>query len=99
VNQHALTSSIHCSVEDALRLHDILGSKQTLGIHWGTFSPADEAHWTVRALEDARIKGGIPAEWGLPRAFTVQDAGKVLEVLDAGSKVSRQIAKVRHCTA
>lgn len=75
-----MTSSVHCSVEDALRLHEILNSKQSIGIHWGTFSPADEAFWTIHTLHAARFKLGVESVWGAPGAFTVQDVGAVLEV-------------------
>ncbi|KAI9498659.1 beta-lactamase superfamily domain-containing protein [Zychaea mexicana] len=35
-------STIHCSPEDAVRVHEDVKSKKSIGIHWGTFVLTDE---------------------------------------------------------
>ncbi|KAL1936655.1 hypothetical protein VTP01DRAFT_789 [Rhizomucor pusillus] len=35
-------STVHCSPEDAVRVHEDIRSKKSIGIHWGTFVLTDE---------------------------------------------------------
>ncbi|KAI8081710.1 beta-lactamase superfamily domain-containing protein, partial [Halteromyces radiatus] len=35
-------SAVHCSPEDAVRVHEDIKSKHSIGIHWGTFALTDE---------------------------------------------------------
>ncbi|KAI7877456.1 Metallo-hydrolase/oxidoreductase [Lichtheimia hyalospora FSU 10163] len=52
-------STIHCSPEDAVRVHEDVKSKRSIGIHWGTFVLTDEdVSEPPRRLRDAMKKRG-----------------------------------------
>ncbi|ORZ17022.1 beta-lactamase superfamily domain-domain-containing protein [Absidia repens] len=52
-------STIHCSPEDAVRVHEDVKSKHSIGIHWGTFALTDEpAHDPPKRLKLALEKRG-----------------------------------------
>jgi N-acyl-phosphatidylethanolamine-hydrolysing phospholipase D len=53
----------HVDIPEALQLHLDLGAKRSLGIHWGTFSLADEPlDQPLHELDAARRAKGIDAE-------------------------------------
>ncbi len=54
-------SSIHTSPEDAVRIHQILNSPQSIGMHFGTFPLADDGmDEPEMTLKDVLKKEGIP---------------------------------------
>ncbi len=64
----------HVNPEEALMIHNDLGSKISIGVHWGTFKLADEAlGQPPMDLEKARRKMGVSAE-----AFRVLNHGETL---------------------
>lgn len=53
----------HVDPAEALRIHQDLGARQSLGVHWGTFEVSDEAlDVPPRELAAARREAGIDAE-------------------------------------
>jgi L-ascorbate metabolism protein UlaG (beta-lactamase superfamily) len=64
---------VHMDPAEAVRAHAELGSRRSIGIHWGTFQLTDEAREDPpRELERARDRQGISAE-----AFAAGRAGEV----------------------
>jgi L-ascorbate metabolism protein UlaG (beta-lactamase superfamily) len=63
LDQYTLTSSLHCSPADSLEIHRILGSKNTVGIHWGTFCDQHEARGTRVEFGRARRQRGVEGRW------------------------------------
>jgi N-acyl-phosphatidylethanolamine-hydrolysing phospholipase D len=56
-------SNQHVDVEEALRIHDDLGAKRSLGIHWGVFELTDEPlDEPPRKLAELRRARGLPEE-------------------------------------
>ncbi|KAG2207524.1 hypothetical protein INT47_004274 [Mucor saturninus] len=56
-------SPIHCSPEDAVELHCDIKSKQSIGIHWGTFILTDEPLFEPpKRLKAAMEKRGLDAQ-------------------------------------
>lgn len=56
-------SPIHTSPADAVRIHQILQSAQSIGMHFGTFPLADDGmEEPAKDLEIALEKEGVPAE-------------------------------------
>jgi L-ascorbate metabolism protein UlaG (beta-lactamase superfamily) len=54
-------SSIHTSPEDAVRIHQILKSPKSIGMHFGTFPLADDGmDEPGTTLKDVLKKEGIP---------------------------------------
>lgn len=71
-----LMQSVHLSPEEAVQAHLILGSKQSMGIHFGTFQLTDESREApVQELEKSLNKHGLPFE-----SFWVLKPGEVREV-------------------
>ncbi|KAJ3341171.1 hypothetical protein HDU93_005580 [Gonapodya sp. JEL0774] len=69
-------SGIHCSPEDSVELHRDIGSRKSVGMHWGTFSLTDEAYWEPpQRLKDALKANGISDE-----EFVTVDIGGAVEV-------------------
>lgn len=54
---------VHCNPEEALRIHQDLRAKRSIGVHWGTFPMADE-DFIEPALELARVRdmAGVSAQ-------------------------------------
>ena len=51
----------HVNPEEAVAIHDAIGAKRTLGVHWGTFPLSDEPlDEPPRALAEARRLRGVP---------------------------------------
>ncbi len=66
----------HVEPEEAVRVHQDLGAKRSLGIHWGTFELADEtADEPPRRLAAAVQAHGLPTE-----AFGVTAIGETLRL-------------------
>ncbi|KAG0317493.1 hypothetical protein BGZ99_006278 [Dissophora globulifera] len=71
-------SPIHCSPEDAVRLHEDIGSKRSVGMHWGTWVLTDEdVTEPPKRLEAAMKKRGHD-----PATFNTVQIGETL-VVDA----------------
>jgi N-acyl-phosphatidylethanolamine-hydrolysing phospholipase D len=50
----------HVNVEEALQIHDDLGAKRSLGVHWGTFELTDESlDEPPRKLAELRVARGM----------------------------------------
>ncbi|KAJ3295589.1 hypothetical protein HK104_002493 [Borealophlyctis nickersoniae] len=54
-------STVHCSPEDAVCVHQDVRSRHSIGMHWGTFTLTDEPYFEPRE----RLKKAL-AEKGLP---------------------------------
>lgn len=53
-------ASQHVNVDEAVRIHQDLGAKRSLGVHWGTFPLTDEAlDEPPRVLADLRRRNGL----------------------------------------
>lgn len=64
--------SVHMNPDEAVQAHRVLGSRQSIGMHFGTFNLTDEAiDEPLRALAAAREAQGVAAE-----AFTTLDFGE-----------------------
>jgi L-ascorbate metabolism protein UlaG (beta-lactamase superfamily) len=69
-------SAQHCNPAEAVRIHQTLGSKRTLGVHWGTFQLSDEGRdEPPRALAQACTEAGLPDD-----AFVTLAPGESLTV-------------------
>ncbi|HJV70452.1 MBL fold metallo-hydrolase, partial [Ideonella sp.] len=65
-------ASQHVNVEEALRIHEDLGAKRSLGVHWGTFELTDEPlDEPPRVLADERGRRGL-----MPDDFFVLAVGE-----------------------
>ncbi|KAJ1856574.1 Protein-lysine N-methyltransferase efm4 [Coemansia sp. RSA 2703] len=69
-------SGMHVNPEQAVRIHEDIGSKKSIGIHWGTFvltsEPADEP--------PQRLKAAMEARGHLTDEFTVLSIGETVQV-------------------
>ncbi len=55
--------AMHINPAEAVRAHQDLGARYSVGVHWGTFEMTDEAiDEPPRALTGALRAAGIPAE-------------------------------------
>jgi N-acyl-phosphatidylethanolamine-hydrolysing phospholipase D len=79
--------AMHVNPEEAVRIHQDLGSRQSVAMHWGTFrlteEPVDEP---PRQLRHALAAAQIPAE-----RFWVMQHGET-RTLDALAEVKQQLA-------
>ncbi len=63
---------MHCNPREAVQIHRDVGSRQSIGMHWGTFRLTDEPLGEPpRLLTQALQEAGIPAEH-----FTVLNIGE-----------------------
>jgi len=70
-----LMSPVHLNPEDSVCVHRDIRSKQSVGMHWGTFCLTDEpVHEPPVRLAEALKKANIPAE-----EFVVMTHGEVRE--------------------
>ncbi|KAJ1654625.1 Protein-lysine N-methyltransferase efm4 [Dispira simplex] len=71
-----LFSFVHCSPEDAVRIHEDIRSTKSIGMHWGTFILTDEdvSEPPVRLTNAMKNRGHNPA------AFTTMNIGATLTV-------------------
>ncbi|MBI5382191.1 MAG: MBL fold metallo-hydrolase [Opitutae bacterium] len=70
-------SAYHCNPAEAVQIHRELGARQSVAMHWGTWQLTDEGREEPpRALAEARVAAGLPAE-----AFRVLAPGESVAVL------------------
>ncbi|KAJ2707265.1 Protein-lysine N-methyltransferase efm4 [Coemansia sp. IMI 203386] len=73
----SIFSTMHVNPEQAVRIHEDIGSKKSIGIHWGTFvltaEPVDEPPRRLCLEMDAR---GHPAD-----EFTVLSIGETIQAI------------------
>jgi N-acyl-phosphatidylethanolamine-hydrolysing phospholipase D len=66
----------HVNPAEAVQIHQDLGTRRSIGVHWGTFSLSDESlDEPPRALEQARRAAGLAAE-----EFGVMAIGQTLQL-------------------
>lgn len=53
----SLTRHIHSPPEDAALVHRDLGAKNSVGIHWGTFTTDRGARQTIVEFEKGKVEG------------------------------------------
>jgi L-ascorbate metabolism protein UlaG (beta-lactamase superfamily) len=71
-----LMEAVHMSPEEAVKTHILLGSKQSMGIHFGTFQQADDAQdLAIDLLKQAMIKHNVS-----PKDFKLLPHGMLYEV-------------------
>jgi L-ascorbate metabolism protein UlaG (beta-lactamase superfamily) len=69
-------SDSHMNPAEAVQAHKLLGSKLSIGMHWGTIQLTDEAYDAPpRALAEARAQAGVSA-----LAFRVMAIGERVEI-------------------
>jgi len=69
-------SPIHTSPEDAVKIHQIIKSPKTIGMHYGTFPLADDGmEEPVIALKEAMEREGVPLE-----DFIAIEEGRVIKI-------------------
>nr|XP_019047432.1 hypothetical protein I302_04045 [Kwoniella bestiolae CBS 10118]OCF26362.1 hypothetical protein I302_04045 [Kwoniella bestiolae CBS 10118] len=96
-----LTSSIHCSPSDAISLHQELGAKVSIPIHWATWSTESGTKEIIRALRFTCRDDAVGLKWydemkgGLPDSS--HEGGVV--VCDIGTTVSLGLRSGLICTA
>jgi len=82
----------HCDPSGSLDIHNDVQSGTTIGIHWGTFPLADEAHYMPAAelLDEIgkRANGGGPPEEAVQ--FVVVGLGESILSGEASVKVCRE---------
>lgn len=72
---------VHVDPQDAVRAHQALGSRRSIGIHHGTFRLSDEAqNAPIQELADAVKAAGLE-----PDAFTTLSPGQHLHLASPGS--------------
>ena len=68
--------TVHLSPEEAVKAHLILGSKQSMAIHFGTFQLADESiNAPIKELKSSLQNQGLPAE-----SFWILEPGEARKV-------------------
>ena len=87
LSHHDMPSSNHCSPKDAVAIHQDVRSRNTIGVHFGTFVGSEnESYEAMIELRDACVK----AEVG-----DIDDEGKVQKgragILDIGGSLAVQI--------
>lgn len=66
----------HCNPAEAVKIHQDVGARTSLGMHWGTWQLTDEARDEPgRALEQARATAGLA-----PETFRVLSAGDTVSL-------------------
>lgn len=69
-------SAQHCNPTEAVRIHQTLGARQSIGVHWGTFQLTDEGREEpLQALAEARHAADVA-----DHAFVTLDPGGSLTV-------------------
>lgn len=66
----SLTRHIHAPPADAMKIHNDLGSSQSLGIHWGTFTTELGAGRTRAEFERVKVDGFDVCDVGVWRDVT-----------------------------
>ncbi|KAJ1987673.1 Protein-lysine N-methyltransferase efm4 [Coemansia thaxteri] len=73
----AMFSAMHVTPEQAVRIHEDIGSKRSVGIHWGTFvltsEPVDEP--------PQRLAQAMESRGHSPQAFGVLKIGETTRVI------------------
>ena len=86
LDHQRLTSSVHCTPEDAVEIHRTMNSRISVGIHWGTFATSRQVGETIRDLETScrgakvgfRGLDQIQEETCSEKGFAVVDIGRLL---------------------
>ncbi|KAK4684814.1 N-acyl-phosphatidylethanolamine-hydrolyzing phospholipase D, partial [Tremellales sp. Uapishka_1] len=86
LDHERLASAFHCSPKDAVEIHKDMRCRQSLGIHWGTFTTPAYGRRTLADLAATRSHGKVEGEWGAGHAFSTVEVGEWL-IVDAGKKV------------
>jgi hypothetical protein len=57
-------------------IHKEIGSRRSIGIHWGTFTTTIDARMTMGHLEESRKEMGVSDVWEKEGAFVVGEVGE-----------------------
>ena len=77
----------HCDPSEAVQIHLDVGSKSSLGVHWGTFMMSDEYYLDPpRLFEKARIERKLPKD-----AIYTSRLGEVVVICDAIEEARNEI--------
>ncbi|KAJ1960220.1 Protein-lysine N-methyltransferase efm4 [Dispira parvispora] len=76
-----LFSPMHCSPEDAVRIHEDIRSTKSIGMHWGTFILTDEDV----SEPPVRLANAMENRGHHPEAFTTMNIGATLTIPMADS--------------
>jgi N-acyl-phosphatidylethanolamine-hydrolysing phospholipase D len=71
-----LMSPVHCSPEDAVRVHEDIQSKRSIGMHWGTWVLTDEEV----TEPPRRLKAAMENRGHDPKEFDVCKIGETVRV-------------------
>jgi L-ascorbate metabolism protein UlaG (beta-lactamase superfamily) len=83
---HAITSSVHMTPQDAVEVSRVLKARKSVGIHWGTFTTDRQARETARQV---REQDGIIGE--------DENGGVVLPVIGAWEAIETSDGKALSC--
>ena len=81
LNPDALTLVDHATPSDAVSIHNDVGSRATIGIHFGTFAGSeDESIWPISLLSEACKDHGVSMKSTDDRCFAVTDVGQTVVI-------------------
>lgn len=81
--------SMHVNPEEAVQIHEDVGSAYSVGMHWGTFILTDEP----MTEPPARLAGAMKAKGLNPAAFTVMQHGETRHLNDLFSTKPAAVAE------
>ncbi|OCF76689.1 hypothetical protein I204_02390 [Kwoniella mangroviensis CBS 8886] len=82
-----LTSAIHCSPSDAITLHQEIGAKITMPIHWATWSTENGTREIVRDLYSACKQSNVNVKWQDEDDGSIPDSYQGVIVNEIGGSV------------